>query len=175
MTLMVRGMTTIMSFEISSSRLRDERRLVSRQELISVAIEVLQLVYEHLAVTSDEALSPDLLHLWAHYRKSSIVNGYTNKFKLWIEYCKRAGESLLPHTTDTQPKCMTPRLKPKAARDSSIDSSIERKNVISSSKTKNFKSTKFDYREKQDFSNLAPVGRVRQTPVNGFMELPRTH
>ena len=89
-------MTTIMSFEISSSRLRDERRLVSRQELISVAIEVLQLVYEHLAVTSDEALSPDLLHLLDHHRKSSIVNGYTNKFKLWIEYCKRAGESLLP-------------------------------------------------------------------------------
>ena len=90
------GMTTIMSFEISSSRLRDERRLVSRKELISVAEEVLQLVYEHLAVTSDEALSPDLLHLWAHHRKSSIVNGYTNKFKLWIEYCKGAGESLLP-------------------------------------------------------------------------------
>jgi len=96
MTLMVRGMTTIMSFEISSSRLRDERRLVSRQELISVAIEVLQLVYEHLAVTSDEALSPDLLHLWAHYRKSSIVNGYTNKFKL-VEYCKRIGESIDPN------------------------------------------------------------------------------
>ena len=76
-----------------------ETRLVSRKELISVAEEVLQLVYEHLAVTSDEALSPDLLHLWAHYRKSSIVNGYTNKFKLWIEYCKRAGESLLPPKT----------------------------------------------------------------------------
>ena len=50
--------------------------------------------------------------------------------------------TVVNYTTDTQPKCMTPRLKPKAARDSSIDSSIERKNTISISKTKHFKSTK---------------------------------
>ena len=95
MTLMVRGMTTIMSFEISSSRLRDERRLVSRQELISVAIEVLHLVYEHLAVTSDEALFPDLPHLWDHHNHlllmailinsnsgSNMARGQDNRFSL---------------------------------------------------------------------------------------------
>ena len=90
------GTSLDIPLEISSSRLRDERRLASRKELRPVAEDVLQLVYEYLAATSNEVLSPDLLHLWAHHRKSSTVNGYASNFKLWIEYCKRAGESPLP-------------------------------------------------------------------------------
>ena len=61
------------SLEESSTRLRSERRLVSRKELRSVSKEVLEVVYEHLASTCGQILSRELLQTWEYQRKESIV------------------------------------------------------------------------------------------------------